>query len=386
MIDAVIAGYVRTPFHFARKGALQAVRPDDLAALTIKTLVDRSGIDPATVEDVLMGCAYPEAAQGNNIARIAGLLAGLPKEVGGATINRFCGSSMYAVHVAAGQIAIGAGDAFIAAGVESMTMVPQGGFNFSPNPRFARPDMPDAEFMTEAYIPMGRTAENVAARYGVSRDEQDRFAAESQRKAAEAQQEGRLADEITAVTLGDGTVVDTDGCLRPATTLEGLAALKPVFQEDGTVTAGTSSPLTDGAVATLVTSAAYAERNGLEVFARVRATAIAGVEPEYMGIGPVPAVRKALGRAGLDIRDIDVVELNEAFASQAVACVRELGFDPAIVNIDGGGIAIGHPLGATGARITAKAAQILRRQGGRYAVASQCIGGGQGIATVLEAV
>ncbi|WP_404365715.1 thiolase family protein [Sphingomonas sp. MMS24-J45] len=386
MIDAVIAGYVRTPFHFARKGPLQAVRPDDLAALTLKALIDRTGIDPGSIEDVLMGCAYPEAAQGNNIARIAGLLAGLPKEVGGATINRFCGSSMYAVHVAAGQIAIGAGDAFVAAGVESMTMVPQGGFNFSPNPRFAGPDLPDAEFTTEAYMPMGRTAENVAGRYGVSREDQDRFAVESQRKAAEARDAGRLADEIVAVTLADGSRVDVDGCLRPNTTIEGLAALEPAFIADGTVTAGTSSPLTDGAVATLVTSQAFAERNGLEVLARVRATAIAGVEPEYMGIGPVPAVRKALMRAGLTVADIDVVELNEAFASQAIACIRELGFDPGKVNVDGGGIAIGHPLGATGARITAKAAQILRRQGGRFAVSSQCIGGGQGIATVLEAV
>jgi acetyl-CoA acyltransferase len=386
MTDTVIAGYMRTPFTFARKGALRDVRPDDLAAIVIRGLIDRTGVDPALIEDVLMGCAYPEASQGNNIARIAGLLAGLPKEVGGATINRFCGSSMYGIHTAAGQIAIGSGEAFICAGVESMSMVPQGGFNFSPNPRFKGPDFPEAEFGTEAYITMGETAENVAARYGISRVEQEQLALESQQKAFAAQSAGRLAGEIASVTLPDGTVVDQDGCLRPQTSLEGLAGLKTAFRPDGTVTAGTASPLTDGAVAVLVASADFAARHGLDVLARVKSTAIAGVEPEYMGMGPVPATRKALVRAGLTIDDIDVVEINEAFGSQAVASIRELGIDRARVNIDGGAIAIGHPLGATGARITAKAAQIMRREGKRYALATQCIGGGQGIATVLETV
>jgi len=386
MIETVIAGYVRTPFTFAKKGLLGSVRPDDLAAIVLKALVERSGIDPMLIEDVLMGCAYPEASQGNNIARIASLLAGLPIELGGATINRFCGSSMYAIHTIAGQIAIGSGGAFIAAGVESMTMVPQGGFNFSPNDRFHRPDLPTAEFMTEAYIPMGNTAENVAAHYHVARAAQEQLAYESQMKAAEAQAAGRLAGEIVPVVLADGTVVEQDGCLRPQTTLEGLAALKPAFGEHGTVTAGTASPLTDGAVAVLVTSADFAARHGLDVLARVRSTAIAGCAPEYMGMGPVPATRKALARAGLTIGDIDVVEINEAFGSQAVACIEELGIDRARVNIDGGAIALGHPLGATGARITAKAAHILERDGGRYALATQCIGGGQGIATILEAV
>lgn len=386
MTDAVIAGFARTPFTLARKGALKDVRPDDLAAIALKGLVGRSGLDPTLIEDVIMGCAYPEAAQGANVARIASLLAGLPVELGGITLNRFCGSSMSSVHMAAGQIAIGAGEAFIAAGVESMTAVPQGGFNFSPNPRFKRPDLPSAEFMTEAYIPMGETAENVAIRYGVPRVEQEQLAYASQIKAAAAQAEGRLAGEIVPVTLTDGTVVDQDGCLRPQTTLEGLAALKPAFREAGSVTAGTASPLTDGAVAVLVTSAAFAERHGLEVLARIRATAVAGCAPEYMGMGPVPATRKALARAGLSIDDIDVVEINEAFGSQAVACLRELGIDQGRVNLDGGAIALGHPLGATGARITAKAAQILKREGKRYALATQCIGGGQGIATILEAV
>ena len=386
MEKAVIAGFVRTPFHFANKGSLSKVRPDDLAAITLRALVDRSGLDPALIEDVLMGCSYPEASQGNNIARIASLLAGLPEEIGAATINRFCGSSMYAIHVAAGQIAIGAGDAFIAAGVESMSKVPQGGFNFSPNPRFRRADLPDAEILTEAYVAMGQTAENVAERYRVSRAQQEQLAYESQMKAAAARSEGRLADEIVAVPLPDGTEVREDGCLRPGTTLEGLAALKPAFREDGTVTAGTASPLTDGAVATLITSEPFAREHGLTVMARIVATAVAGVAPEYMGMGPVPATRKALARAGIGAGDLSVVEINEAFGSQAVACLDELGIDRATVNLDGGGISIGHPLGATGARITAKAAQLLARTGGRYGLATQCIGGGQGIATVLEVV
>lgn len=386
MHEAVIAGYVRTPFTFARKGPLATVRPDDLAAITLKALVQRSGIDPVLIEDVLMGCAYPEATQGNNIARIASLLAGLPAELGGATISRFCGSSMYAIHIAAGQIAIGAGDAFIAAGVESMSMVPQGGLSFLPNPRFASPEQPGAEIEIQTYIPMGQTAENVARQYHIPRAEQEQLAFESQQKAYAAQTQGRLAGEIEPVTTPEGLLVDHDLCLRPKTTLEGLAALKPAFGEAGSVTAGTASPLTDGACAVLITSAEFAQRHGLTVLAKIKATAIAGVPPEIMGMGPVPATRKALARAGLVIGDIDVVEINEAFGSQSVACLRELRIDRQRVNIDGGAIALGHPLGATGARITAKAAQILHREGGRYALATQCIGGGQGIATILERV
>jgi acetyl-CoA acyltransferase len=385
MKETVIAGFARTPFHFAKKGLLAGVRPDDLAAVAIRGLVDRTGIDPALIEDVLMGCAYPEGEQGSNIARIAALLAGLPLQVGGMTLNRFCGSSMSAIHVATGQIAIGAGEAFIAAGVESMSRIPMGGFNPSSNPRFRRPDQPEAEFDIEAYIPMGETAENVSIRYNVLRIDQDRLAFESQQKAAAAQAAGRLEDEIVPVATPDG-FVDRDGCLRPQTTLEGLAALKPAFHGDGTVTAGTASPLTDGAVAVLVTSAEFAVQHGLKVMARIRSTAVAGCEPEFMGMGPVPATRKALARAGLTIEDIDIVEINEAFGSQAVACLRELGIDRSRVNLDGGAIAIGHPLGATGARITGKAAQLLQREGKRFALATQCIGGGQGIATILERV
>ena len=382
MSRAVIAGYARTPFHFARKGKLAAVRPDDLAAIALRGLVTRLGLDPALVEDVLMGCAYPEGEQGTNVARIATLLAGFPDTVAGATINRFCGSSMTAVHYAAGQIAIGAGEAFICAGVESMTRVPQGGFSFSPNPRFRGPSTLVAECPIETYVSMGQTAENVAARYGISRIDQERFALDSQQKVAAAVAGGRLSNELVPVETPDG-IVDADGCPRPQTTLEGLAQLKPAF--GGTVTAGTASPLTDGAAAVLICSEAFADRHHLDVLARIRAAAVAGCAPEIMGMGPVPATRKALARAGLTVGDIDVVELNEAFASQAVACMRELAIPLERTNIDGGAIALGHPLGATGARITGKAAQILNREGKRYALATQCIGGGQGVATVLEA-
>jgi acetyl-CoA acyltransferase len=382
---AVIAGYARTPFHFANKGKLVGVRPDDLAAIAIRGLVERTGIDPKSLEDVVLGVAYPEAEQGSNIARLASLLAGLPIELGGITMNRFCGSSMSAIHYAAGQIAIGAGEAFIAGGVESMTRVPQGGFNHSPNPRFKGKAESHPDVMLDAYISMGETAENVARQYNVSRADQEKLAYASQMKAAEAQRAGRLADEIVPVKTADG-VVDADGTLRPGTTLEGLAGLKPAFRADGTVTAGTSSPLTDGASATLITSEAYARANGLDILGRIRSVAVAGVPPEIMGMGPVPASLKALERAGLTIKDIDIVEINEAFGSQAVASIRELGISMERVNIDGGGISIGHPLGATGARITGKAAQIMKREGKRLALSTQCIGGGQGIATVIEAV
>lgn len=385
MTRAVIAGYARTPFHFANKGKLAGVRSDDLAAIAIRGLVERTGIDPKTLEDVVLGCAYPEAEQGSNIARLASFLAGLPIELGGITMNRFCGSSMSAIHYAAGQIAIGAGDAFIAGGVESMTRVPQGGFNHSPNPRFASKGAAHPDVMLDAYISMGETAENVAKQYNVSRAEQEKLAYLSQMKAAEAQSAGRLKAEIVPVTTADG-VVDADGTLRPATTLEGLAGLKPAFRPDGVVTAGTASPLTDGAAMTLITSEAYAKRHGLEILGIIRSVAVAGVPPEIMGMGPVPASQKALARAGLTIRDIDVVEINEAFGSQAVASIRELGIPMERVNIDGGGISIGHPLGATGARITGKAAQIMKREGGKFALSTQCIGGGQGIATVIEAI
>ncbi|ACY33672.1 MULTISPECIES: thiolase family protein [Comamonas] len=375
-MKAVIAAYARSPFQFARKGRLAEVRPDTLAAQVVQALLKRSDLDPALLEDVILGCAYPEAAQGNNLARIVGLLAGLPETVGGMTVNRFCGSSMQAVHIAAAQIEAGMGDAFLCVGVESMTMVPQGGFNFSPNPLL--------QANTDAYISMGETAENVAQRWKVNRADQELLALQSHLKAAAARDQGLLVDEIVPILLPDGELLDADGCIRPATTLEALAGLKPAFRPDGAVTAGTSSPLTDGAAAVLVTRDDFAERHGLQALARIRSFATVGVDPAIMGIGPIPATRKALARAGLTVADLDVVEINEAFSSQALACIRDLGLDMATVNIDGGGLAIGHPLGATGARITGKAAALLSRRQGRYALATQCIGGGQGIATVLE--
>ena len=377
-MKAVISAYARSPFTFARKGALAGVRPDTLAAQVTRGLLERTGLDPALLEDVVLGCAYPESSQGNNLARIVGLLAGLPHEVGGMTVNRFCGSSMQAIHIAAAQIEAGMGEAFLCVGVESMSMVPQGGFNFSPNPELLA--------HTDAYISMGDTAENVAARWNVSRTDQEALAVQSHQKAAAAREQGRLHDEIVPIALDDGTVVDSDGCIRPGTSLAALAGLKPAFRPDGVVTAGTSSPLTDGAVAVLVTSDTFAARHQQPALARILSFASVGVDPAVMGIGPIPATRKALARAGLTVGDLDVVEINEAFSSQALACIRDLGLDPATVNLDGGGLAIGHPLGATGARITGKAATLLGRTHGRYALATQCIGGGQGIATVLERI
>jgi acetyl-CoA acyltransferase len=378
MKRVVIAAYVRSPFTFASKGEMVKVRPDDLAAQVIKALLTRSGVAPEDIEDLILGCAFPEAEQGFNMARLVGFLAGLPQSVAGTTVNRFCGSSMQSIHMAAGAIAMGAGDAFIAAGVESMTRVPMTGFNPMPNPVLYKA-------MPAAYMGMGETAENVARKYGLARSEQEEFAVLSHTKAAAARAEGRLSDEIVAIDTGRG-LVEHDGCIRPDTTAEGLAGLKPAFAADGSVTAGTSSPLTDGASATLVCSEEYAQAHGLKPIAAIRSIAVAGCAPEIMGIGPVAATRKALERAGLQVADMDVIELNEAFASQSLACIRDLGLDADRINLDGGAIALGHPLGASGARITGKAASLLQREGKQFALATQCIGGGQGIATVLEAL
>jgi acetyl-CoA acyltransferase len=365
---AVLCGYVRSPFTPAHKGALAKTRPDDLAAAVVRGLVERSGVAAGDVEDLLLGCAFPEAEQGFNIARLTAFLAGLPDTVGGVTINRFCGSSMEAIHSAAGKIAAGAGEVFICAGVESMTRVPMTGFNPLPNPGLyaARP---------QAYMGMGLTAETVATACGVKRSAMEAFALESHRKAVAAD----FSEEI--IPIGE---VRSDGCIRPDSAPEALAALEPAFRQGGTVTAGTSSPLTDGAAAVLVCAESYAKKNKLSILARVRAHAVAGLEPEMMGLGPVHATKKALERAGLSIAEIDLVELNEAFAAQALPCIAQIGVDPEKVNLEGGAIALGHPLGASGARITGKAAQLLHRHGKRYALAAMCIGGGQGIATVLE--
>jgi acetyl-CoA acyltransferase len=378
MTNVVIAGYVRSPFTLAHKGALARVRADDMAAAVVRGLIEKTGVQPEDIEDIIVGAAFPEGEQGFNVARLIGLLADLPLSVGGMTVNRFCGSSMSSVHIAAGQIQLGAGKVFIAAGIESMSRTPMGGFNPLFNTTLATK-------MPGAFVGMGETAENVARKWQITRDQQEDFAVESHRKAAHAQAQGKFADEIIPITTKAG-VVDKDGCIRPETSKEALAGLKLAFDKEGTVTAGTSSPLTDGASAVLVCSEEYAWEKGLVILARIKSVAVSGCEPDIMGIGPVRASRKALERAGLSATDMDVVELNEAFASQAIASMREIGFRPEAVNLDGGALALGHPLGATGARIVGKAASLLKREGGRYAIATQCIGGGQGIATVLEAV
>ena len=377
MKNVVIAGYARSPFTLANKGALTRVRPDDLAAQVVASLINRTNVRPQDIEDLIVGCAFPEGEQGFNVGRLIGLLAGLPQSVAGMTVNRFCGSSMQAIHIAAGQIQLDAGDVFIAAGVESMTRVPMTGFNPMPNPVL--------QAKQAAYISMGDTAENVAGRWHISREQQEAFAVRSQQRAAAAAKAGNFANEIVPISTKSGTV-EVDGCIRPETTAAALAQLKPAFSQTGTVTAGTASPLTDGASAVLVCSEAYAEKHGLTPLARIVSVAVAGCAPDIMGIGPVGATQKALLRAKLEISAIDVVELNEAFASQALACARDLGIRDETLNIDGGAIALGHPLGATGARITGKAASLLQRVGGRYALATQCIGGGQGIATILERI
>ncbi len=378
MSNVVIAGYARSAFTPAKKGGLARVRPDEMAAEVVRGLIARSGVKPEDVEDIIVGCAFPEGEQGLNVARMIGLLAELPLSAGGQTVNRFCGSSMSSVHIAAGAIKMDAGEVFVCAGVESMSRVPMGGFNPMPSPALYAS-------MPQAYIAMGDTAENVARQWQITRQAQEEFALASQHKASAAQREGRLSDEIVPVTAGKSMVLQ-DECIRHDASAEGLAALTPAFDQEGTVTAGTSSPLTDGASAVLVCSEDYAKRHGLTVLARLRSIAVAGCGPEIMGIGPVGASKKALRRAGISVNELGVVELNEAFASQSLACIRDLGLDPATVNLDGGAIALGHPLGATGARITGKAAALLHRQGGKFALATQCIGGGQGIATVLEAV
>ncbi|MGZ8164870.1 MAG: thiolase family protein [Methylobacter sp.] len=378
MKNVVIAGYCRSPFTPAHKGGLIKVRPDDFAAEVIKGLISKTGVNSNDIEDLILGCAFPEGEQGLNVARLLVSLAGLPISVAGSTVNRFCGSSMQAIHMAAGAIQMDAGEVFICAGVESMTRIPMGGFNNMPNPALY-------EAFPQAYISMGDTAENLAKQYNINRADQEAFSVLSQQKTYAAQQQGRFDDEIIAITTKSG-VIDKDGCLRPDSTPASLAQLSPAFQATGSVTAGTSSPLTDGAAAVLVCSEEYADANGLDKLARIKSLAVSGCAPEIMGIGPVNATRKALKRAGLELDDIDIVELNEAFAAQSLSVLKELPIPLVKLNLDGGAIALGHPLGASGARITGKAASLLKRENKRYALATMCIGGGQGIATILEAI
>jgi acetyl-CoA acyltransferase len=373
---AYIAGYVRSPFTAAKKGALASVRPDDMGAAVIRALLERTGVPGGEIEDVIWGCAYPEGEQGINLGRVVGLLAGLPHSVSGVTVNRWCGSAIEAVQMGAGALALGAGDAFICGGTESMSRVPMYGFNLLPPTAWSAQEASD-------FLNVGLTAERVAELYGITRDVQDAFACESQRKAVVAQRSGALTAEIVPIRAAEG-MVTADGCIRE-TSLEKLATLKPVFKQDGTVTAGSTSPMTDGATALLVCSESFLARHKLVPLARVRSYAVAGCEPGLMGMGPMHATRKALARAGLTVEDLDVVEMNEAFAAQAEACRRELGIPMEKLNIDGGAIALGHPLGATGAKLVGKAAQLLGRVGGRHALATQCIGGGMGIAMILDA-
>ena len=370
----VLCGYKRSPFTFAMKGALAKTRPDDMAAAVIKALIADTGVNADDIEDILMGCAFPEAEQGFNLAKIVAQLAGLPDSVAGATVNRFCGSSMTTIQMAAGYIQMGAGDVFVCAGVESMSRIPMGGFNPMPNP-----DMMDV--CPAAYIGMGETAENLAKKYKIDRVTQENFAVGSQNKAAEARKAGKFKDEIVEI---DG--VSEDGCIREGSTQEALAGLKLAFDENGTVTAGTASPLTDGAAAVLVASEEYAKKHGLPILARIKSVGVAGCAADIMGIGPVPATQKALERAGVTIDDIEVAELNEAFAAQSLSVLHDLKLPQEKVNLDGGAIAMGHPLGASGARITGKLASLMQREGKKLGLATMCIGGGQGTAIVLEKV
>ncbi|MFL2520618.1 MAG: thiolase family protein [Alphaproteobacteria bacterium] len=378
MRNAVIVGYKRSPFTMARKGEMAEVRPEDILSQTINSLMQETKINKDDIEDIITGCAYPEGAQGNNIAKIVSFMTNMPEHVAGMTVNRWCGSSMQAIHDATGAIAINSGDVFICCGVESMTFIPMNGLTYDPHPQLNK-DNPNV------YMSMGITAENVAKKFDISRKEQQEFAISSHKKANEARESKKLQDEIVSIQHGENNI-NIDGGIRPNTTQEILDGLKLVFDANGTVTAGTASPLTDGASAVLVCEEEYAKNNNLNILARIKSTAVVGCPPELMGLGPINATKKALKRANLTINDIDIVELNEAFASQSLACIKELEMDQNKINLHGGAIALGHPLGATGSRITGKVASLLRDNDKKYGLATQCIGLGQGIATVLENV
>jgi 3-oxoadipyl-CoA thiolase len=397
--DAWIVSAVRTPVG-RHGGVLKSIRPDDLAAVAIKAAVERSAIEPALLEDVILGCANQAGEDNRNVARMAALLADLPVAIGGQTVNRLCGSGLQAINSAAHAIMVGDGDAFVAGGVESMTRAPY----VMPKPEspFERGNREVFDTtlgwrmvnprLAERHHPysMGETAENVAEQCGVSREEQDEFALRSHQRAVAAIEEDRFSDQIVPVIVpqakGEPITVDRDEHPRPDSSLEALAKLRAAFRDGGSVTAGNSSGINDGASATVVVEAELARREGLTPLARVVSTAVAGVDPSVMGLGPVPATRKALARAGLSVGDLDLVELNEAFASQSIACIRELGLDPEKVNVNGGAIALGHPLGMSGARLVTMLTHELRRRGGRYGLATMCIGVGQGIATVVERI
>ncbi len=373
MFKPVIAGFSRSPFTMARKGALVNTKPVNLLAEVIKNLVSKSNVKKEDIEDIVVGCAFQTGEQSFNIGKLTTFLTNMDVKTSGMTVDRWCGSSMEAIHIAAGKISLGAGKVFICGGVESMTRV-NTGFDPIPYPE-SKSDNP------HVYFSMGTTAENVAKKYNISRNEQQEFAISSHQKAHQAQTKGNFKNEI--VSIGD---CDTDGNIRPGSTMEKLDGLKLAFDENGTVTAATSSPLTDGAAATLICEESYAKENNLNILGRIVSTAVQGCDPDYMGLGPIGASKKALERAKLTADKIDIVELNEAFASQSLACIKDLGIDKDKVNLDGGALALGHPLGATGARITGKAAELLKRENKKYALSTQCIGLGMGIATVIESV
>ncbi|MEP6690868.1 MAG: acetyl-CoA C-acyltransferase [Gemmatimonadaceae bacterium] len=396
--DAVIVDAVRTPIG-RHGGALASVRPDDLAASAIRALVERSRVDPSRIDDVILGCANQAGEDNRNVARMAALLAGLPVEVPGQTVNRLCGSGLQAIASAAQAIRAGEGDCFIAGGVESMSRAPW--VTLKPEEAYSRAAPRTADttigwrFVNEQMprewtIPLGDTADLVAKQYGITRADQDAFALESQRRTAAAYAAGRFDDEIVPVDVagakGASVRVSKDEHPRPDATIDSLGKMRPAFAKDGSVTAGSSSGINDGASATLVMSRGAATFAGLKPMARILTSAVAGVSPEVMGIGPVPATRKALERAGLTIDQMDLIELNEAFAAQALACIRALGADPVRVNVNGGAIALGHPLGASGSRIITSLVHEMQRRGARYGLATMCIGVGQGIATIIESV
>ena len=375
MYNTVIAGYVRSPFTMADKGGLVDVKPVNLLAEVIKNLIFKTKINPDQIEDVIIGCAFQVGEQCFNIGRLVTFLSDLDIKIPGMTVDRWCGSSMEAIHIATGKIAMGSGKVFLCGGVESMTRVRTG---FDPVPY---PISENAEQNPHLYLSMGTTAENVAKKYKISRIEQQEFALQSHEKAHYAQNQGNFKNEIVSINN-----CKVDGNIRPNSTMDKLNKLKPAFDSNGTVTAATASPLTDGAAVTLICEENFAKQNKLEIYGRIKSTAIEGCDPNFMGLGPISATKKALKRANLSINDIDIVELNEAFASQSLACIRDLNINQKKVNLDGGAIALGHPLGATGARITGKAAELLKRENKRFALSTQCIGLGLGIATVIEAV
>ena len=385
MENVVIVAAARTAMGKANKGGLAASRPDEFGAAVAIELLKRvaPAVKPGDLEDVITGCAMPEGEQGLNVGRLISFLAGIPNHVAATTVNRFCGSSMSSIHYAAQGLMTGYGDVFMALGIESMTKVPMGGFNPLPSKKLY-------EMMPEAYISMGITAENLAKMYNISRLEQDEFAVASHLKAAKAIKEGLFKKEIigydTVDLNGNKIFFDTDDNVRANSSVEGLARLRPVFDKNGTVTAGSSSPLTDGAAGVIMMTEARAKLLGLKPLVRIKSMAVAGVAPELMGLGPVAATKKALKRAGMELSDIDFIELNEAFSAQSIAVIKEMNIDTSKLNMNGGAIALGHPLGASGARIVTTLINVLEQQSGTVGLATMCIGGGQGTATIIERI